>query len=76
MANPLYESMMKKQRQNNPLANMSQFMQDLQKLKTSGINDPNQKIQQMLDSGQITQEQYNQAVAKAQQLQQLSKFFG
>lgn len=72
MANPLYESMMKNQQQSNPLANMNQFMQNLQKLKSSGIN-PNEKIQQMLNSGQITQEQYNQAVAKAQQI---SKFFG
>ena len=71
MANPLYESMMHNQ-QNNPLSNMNQFMQNLQKLKSSGIN-PNEKIQQMLNSGQITQEQYNQAVAKAQQI---SKFFG
>lgn len=72
MANPLYESMMQNQRSNNPFTNMTQFMQNLQNLKASGIN-PNEKIQQMLASGQATQEQYNAAVSKAQQL---SKLFG
>lgn len=48
------------------------FFQALQQLKSRG-GDPNQMIQQMLNSGQVTQEQYNAAVAKAEQLQQ---FFG
>jgi len=46
------------------------FFQALQQLKSQG-GDPNKKIQQMLNSGQITQEQYNNAVAKATQLQQI-----
>lgn len=70
--NPLFELFNRNRQQSNPFGNIQNFMQSLQQLKQTGI-DPNQKIQQMLDSGQITQEQYNQAVAKAQQLRQ---FFG
>lgn len=43
------------------------FLQFAQTFK----GDPKQQIQQMLNSGQITQEQYNQAVQKAQELQRM-----
>lgn len=48
--------------------NMSMLMQFLQ-FAQSYQGDPKQQIQNMLNSGQITQEQYNQAVQTAQQLQ-------
>lgn len=67
MANPLYESM--NQHNNSPFGNIQQFFRNLQQLKSSGI-DPNQKIQEMLNSGQVSQEQYNAAVEKAKSLQQ------
>lgn len=68
MANPLFQSF----QQNNP---MFQFIQELNKLKTTGI-DPNQQIQQMLNNGQVTQEQYNRAVSMAQQIQQMRNMIG
>lgn len=37
--------------------------------------DPKQQIQQMLNSGKISQQQYNQAVQMANQLAQLLKGF-
>ncbi len=64
MANKLFNQM--NPGNNSPLG----FFQDLQQLKSKG-GDPNQMIQNMLNSGQITQEQYNAAVAKAEQLQQI-----
>lgn len=68
MANPLYESMMKQQ---NPMNNMkNDFLQNLQKLKSMG-GDPNQKIQELLNSGKVTQAQYNEAVQKANYLKSL-----
>lgn len=67
MANTLYNQM---NQQNN--GGIVGFFQALQQLKSKG-GDPNQMIQQMLNSGQVTQEQYNAAVAKAEQLQ---KMFG
>lgn len=35
----------------------------------SNINDPNAIIQHMMNTGQITQQQYNQAVQTARQMQ-------
>lgn len=64
MANTLFNQM--NPQTNSPLG----FFQALQQLKAQG-GDPNQRIQAMLNSGQITQEQYNNAVAKATQLQQI-----
>lgn len=65
MANALYNQM---NQQNN--GGIGGFFQALQQLKSKG-GDPNQMIQQMLNSGQVTQEQYNAAVAKAEQLQRM-----
>lgn len=50
--------------------NQNNFLQSLQQLKSKG-GDPNTMIQNMLNSGRITQTQYNQAVQKAQQIQQM-----
>lgn len=46
---------------------LNQFMQFAQNFK----GDPQQQVQQMLNSGQITQQQYDNAVRMAQQLQQM-----
>lgn len=35
--------------------------------------DPRQKVQELLNSGRVTQEQYNQAVKMAQQIQNMMK---
>ena len=48
--------------------NPMEFMQSLNQLKSKG-GDPNQMIQQMLNSGRVTQAQYDQAVKMAQQIQ-------
>ena len=62
MANPLFEQM----NQRNQLMDLKN---QIQQLKNIGI-DPNQKIQELLNSGQVSQEQYNAAVQRAQQLRQ------
>lgn len=46
---------------------LQQFMQFSQNFR----GDPRMQIQQMLNSGQISQIQYNQAVQIAQQLQRM-----
>ena len=53
----------------NAMALMQQFMQ----FKNSFKGNPQEQIQQMLNSGKITQEQYNNAVKQAQEFQ---KMFG
>lgn len=50
--------------------NQNNFLQSLQQLKSQG-GDPNQMIQNMLNSGKVSQAQYNQAVQKAQQISQM-----
>lgn len=64
--NQLYNNM---QEMNNPMFNLQQQVDKL-KAQFAG-QDPNQIIQQMLNSGKITQEQYNAAVARYQQIQQI-----
>lgn len=59
--NNLYQSMFP---QNN-------IMQQVQQLKNSFRGDPNQQIQQMLNSGRVSQAQYNAAVQKAQQIMRM-----
>ncbi len=60
MSNPLFNMM-----QMNPL--MQRFNQFRQMFK----GDPQQQIQQMLNSGKISQAQYNQAVQMANQMAQM-----
>lgn len=67
MSNPLYTSF------TNPTSNISEFTQKLNQLKQTFSGNPQQTIQQMLNSGKITQEQFNNA---AQQAQQIMKLFG
>ena len=68
MANKLYEESVQNQRNINNIRN--DFLKNLQDLKSMG-GDPNQKIQELLNSGKVTQEQYNMAVQRAQHLKNL-----
>ena len=61
---------------NNPLFSMMQqpnILQRFQQFQQLFRGDPRQQIQQMLNSGQVSQTQYNNAVQLAQQFQ---KMFG
>jgi len=64
--NPLYQQMQPQQQGNSLLQRFQQFRQGFQ-------GDPRQQIQQMMNSGRINQNQYNQAVQMAQHFQ---KMFG
>ena len=50
--------------------NQNQFMDSLNALKSRGGN-PSAMIQQMLNSGRITQSQLNAAVSRAQQIMRM-----
>lgn len=50
--------------------NAETFMQELNKLKSSGVN-PNEVIQNLMNSGKISQQQYNDACQKAYMIQQM-----
>ena len=65
MANPLYNQMMNNQNQNNS------FLQRFNQFRQNFNGNPQQQIQQMLNSGKISQEQYNQAVQQAQNIMRM-----
>lgn len=62
--NPLYEQMNGQAGQNNFVQRFMQFRQNFK-------GNPQEQVQQLLNSGRITQEQYNAAVQKAQMLQKM-----
>ena len=69
MSNPLFSMFGgMNQMPNNSMMNIvQQFMQ----FKQNFNGDPKQQIQNLLNSGKVTQEQYNRAVQMAQQLQRM-----
>ena len=64
MSNPLYQQQMNQQPMNNIIQRFQQFRQAFQ-------GDPRQQVQQLLNSGRVTQQQYNNAVQMANQLQRM-----
>ena len=57
----------------NSMANNNPLVQQFQKFKASFTGNPRQQVQSLLNSGKITQEQYNKAVQMASQLKGLLK---
>lgn len=55
---------------NNGFANM---MGEFQKFKQNFNGDPKQQVQQLLDSGQMTQQQFNQLSQMATQFQNMMR---
>lgn len=47
------------------------FMSQLNQLKQTFNGDPNQKIQELLNTGKVSQAQYNRAVNMANRIQQM-----
>ena len=64
MSNPLYSQM-------QPQNPMNGFMQRFQQFQQMFKGDPRQQVQNLLNSGKVTQSQYNQAVQMANQLQRM-----
>ena len=64
MSNPLFGMMQGM----NPMTAMMQKFHQFQRMFTG---DPKQQVQQMLNSGKVSQAQYNQAVQMAQQIQRM-----
>lgn len=51
--------------------NMMQMLQQFQQFKQSFKGNPQEQVQQMLNSGRISKQQYDQAVQMANQLKQI-----
>lgn len=52
----------------NPFSNVAQTIQMFNQFRQNYQGNPQEQVQQMLNSGQITQEQLNQVIPIAQQL--------
>ena len=63
MTNPLYQQ----------YSSMPGFVQRFQQFRQAFSGDPRQQVQQLLNSGKVSQADYNRAVQMAQQLQGLLK---
>lgn len=61
MNNPIFQEI-------NGRGNMGGFFQQLDQLKRSFNGDPMQAVQGMLNSGKVTQAQYDAAVKRAQEI--------
>ena len=64
MSSPLYESLGNKQ---------PSIIQQFKQFKESFSGDPKQKVQELLNSGKVSQAQYNRAIQMANQLQNILK---
>ena len=67
MANPLFESLA-----GNKNSGMNPMIQQLLEFKNQMQGDPQQKVQELLNSGRMTQDQCNSLVQQAQSI--LSQF--
>lgn len=54
-----------------PMGNVQQLMQQFNQFRQTFQGNPQQQIQQLLNSGKVSQQDYNQAYQIAQQLQQM-----
>ena len=78
MSNPIYQEMMSHVAQNNPLQMLSQLRSNpVQFAMSQGFNvpanignDPNAIIQHLMNSGQVSQGQYNQVIQSIQNVNQ------
>lgn len=63
MSNPLFQQMQPNQ--------MQSLFQRFQQFQQTFRGDPRQQVQQLLNSGKVTQAQYDQAVKMANEFQRL-----
>lgn len=73
MANSLFSALGGKSKLPGQLGNMQEFMSKLNQFKKSFQGDPREQVQQLLNSGQMTQDQYNQLSQMATEIQEMLK---
>lgn len=54
-----------------PMGNMMTMMQSFNQFASAFKGDPKEKVQELLNSGRMSQEQYNQLQEMAKQFQQM-----
>lgn len=71
MANQLYDMLGSNTSLPGPFGNMQNLMQRLNQFRQSFQGDPKQQVQQLLNSGKMSQNQYNQLSQMATQIQNM-----
>lgn len=68
MNNPLFGGM---PQMGGAMGNIQQTMQRFNQFRQSFHGDPRQQVQELLNSGKVSQQAYNDAYQKAQQFQRM-----
>ena len=58
---------------NSPFGNMQNMLSQFQQFRNNFRGDPRQQVQELLSSGRMTQQQFNQLSQLAQQFQSMFK---
>lgn len=70
MANPLFNALGGgKAKMPGPFGNLQQMASQFQQFKSTFQGDPRQQVQELLNSGRMSQEQFNRLQQMASQLQ-------
>ena len=73
MPSPLFNAFGNVMQGNNPISNMANFMNRFNQFRQTFNGNPQQQVQQMLNSGQMSQEQFNQAANMANQIMRMMR---
>lgn len=74
MANPFFNKFGNNQAPNNgPFGNVTNLMSRFNEFKASFQGNPQEQVQQLLNSGKMSQEQFNQLSNLAKQFQSMMK---
>ena len=57
----------------NPMSNMNNFLTQFNQFRNSFSGNPEQQVKQLLQSGRMSQEQFNQLAQTANQLYRMMK---
>ena len=71
MANSLFNTLGGNGRLPGPFGNMQEMMSKLNQFRQTFQGDPKQQVQQLLNSGKMSQNQYNQLSQMATQIQNM-----
>lgn len=71
MANQLFNLLGGSSQNTSPLGNMQNLITQLNQFRSSFHGDPRQQVQELLNSGKMSQSQYNQLSQTATQIQKM-----
>ena len=71
MGNPVFDKFGQNQGSSGPFGNMQNMVNQFQQFKQNFQGDPRAQVQQLLNSGKMTQEQFNQLSNLANQFQRI-----